>query len=237
MFTGIVEEMGTVLSMQEVEDLTLWDGSKGKGFMLVVECKVCLDGCYLGASIAVNGTCLTATEFTESQVSFGVAPETLRLTNLGQLKPGSSVNMERAAKMGDRNSGHYVQGHVDGTGEIVEKRQEADSLWITLKTTPEIMASVVHKGFIAIDGASLTVCEVDYTANTFDFMLVQYTQQKIIIPHKQVGDYVNLEIDVLGKYASQVTGKVAAMEQRFTAFQESVESRLDRIEALLLAKQ
>jgi len=106
MFTGIIEEMGQVVSMSKESGQTRWDGSVGDGYILVIACKVCLIDCYVGASIAVNGVCLTATKFDDSQVTFGVAPETIRLTNLVKLNPGSNVNMERAAKMGDRNSGH-----------------------------------------------------------------------------------------------------------------------------------
>jgi len=185
MFTGIVEEIGVVVSMTEVAELTLWDGSKGKGFVLVVKCKVCLDGCYLGASIAVNGTCLTATAFDDTSVTFGVAPETLRCTNLGSLSPGSQVNMERAAQQGGRNSGHYVQGHVDNTGEIVKKWREGESLWIKVKVPKSLITLIVKKGFIAVDGTSLTVCDVNSEESWFTFMLVQYTQTKIIVPHKK----------------------------------------------------
>jgi riboflavin synthase len=216
MFTGIVEEVGEVVSMREQGDLLLWDGTHGAGFVLTVRCAVSLEGCFLGASIAVNGTCLTATAFDARQVSFGIAPETLRKTNLALLKPGDKVNMERAAKMGDRNSGHYVQGHVDGTGRIVSKTRENESLWIKVAVAPELLQYIVKKGFVAVDGTSLTVCEVNTHEGWFTFMLVQWTQTKVIIPLKAVGDLLNIEMDVMGKFAAEATrgisDRVAALE-------------------------
>ena len=226
MFTGIVEELGTVISMAQVGDMKLWDGSVGQGYQLVVACQVCLDGCYLGASIAVNGTCLTATAFDDKTVSFGVAPETIRKTNLVLLKEGDKVNMERAAKMGDRNSGHYVQGHVDGTGEIVSKTPEGESLWIKIKVAPELL-QVVEKGFVAVDGTSLTVCEVNRTESWFTFMLVQYTQNHVIIPHKPIGGLVNIELDVMGKFVSQ---SLKGLEERLSAQISGILDRLDKLE-------
>lgn len=234
MFTGIIEEIGEVVSMEKVADLLLWDGSKGEGYVLIVACKLCLEGCYQGASICVNGACLTATEFDDKSVTFGVAPETLRRTNLGLLKKGSKVNLERAAASGSRNSGHYVQGHVDGTGEIIDKSREGESLWIKVKVPAELMTGLVPKGYVAIDGTSLTVCEVNVAECWFNFMLVQYTQTKIIVPQKQVSDLVNVEIDVLGKYVQKsfqsVTERVDAMENRIQTQLDTIVARLDAIE-------
>ena len=121
MFTGIVEEMGTVKALDQRDDMVLWDGSIGEGTELIVEAKTVLDGAYLGCSICVSGVCLTATELDESTFKVGLAPETLRKTYFGSLKAGDAVNLERASEIGGRNSGHFVQGHVDGTGEIIEK--------------------------------------------------------------------------------------------------------------------
>mmetsp|Transcript_21723 Transcript_21723/g.38383 ORF Transcript_21723/g.38383 Transcript_21723/m.38383 type:complete len:238 (-) Transcript_21723:79-792(-) len=233
MFTGIVEEVGTVVSMREEDALTLWDGSVGKGYVLVVTCATSLDGCYLGASIAVNGTCLTATSFDESTVSFGIAPETLRKTNLAQLKGGDKVNMERAAKMGDRNSGHYVQGHVDNMGEILSKTPEDESLWIKVKVPKDLLPYIVVKGFVAVDGTSLTVCEVNHEESWFTFMLVQFTQTHVIIPHKEVGDKVNIEVDVMGKFVAQsVEGLSKRLEAVEDKLQNTLGSVLERLAAL-----
>ncbi|KAL4159806.1 hypothetical protein PRNP1_000379 [Phytophthora ramorum] len=208
MFTGIIEEIGTVVSMQERDDLLLWDGERGTGFELVVRVSVALEGAYLGCSIAVNGTCLTATSIDTDRLAFGVAPETLRRTNLGELTPGDKVNVERSMGVDARNSGHFVQGHVDGTGAILSFTREDDSLWVKISVAPEILRDIVTKGYIAIDGTSLTVCEVDCTSGWFSIMLISHTQNHIILPLKKVGDRVNLEPDVLGKYAARSMGGV-----------------------------
>ena len=130
-FSGIVEEMGTVVSMKKVKEITLWDGSKGEGWLLKVKANVVLDGCSDGCSIAVNGVCLTALPgWTSETVTFGVSPETLRCTNLEDLKEGSRVNLERSLRADSRNSGHYVQGHVDCVGNIIKFKPEGDSLWV-----------------------------------------------------------------------------------------------------------
>jgi len=151
----------------------------------------------------------------------GLAPETLRKSNLGTLKPHDLVNLERASEVGGRNSGHFVQGHVDDTGTIVEKWTDGDSLFLKLQTTPDVMRYIVPKGFIAIDGTSLTVCDVYPESNEFTFMLVEYTQKKIIIPSKNVGELVNLEVDVLGKYSESA---LAAVLPRIVALEEQVAS-------------
>jgi len=226
MFTGIVEEMGVVLELYVSDDLVLWDGSRGTGTVLKVNCGKVLQQCYLGASIAVNGVCLTVTAFDESSATFGLAPETLRRTNLGDLKCGSKVNLERSATIGDRNSGHFVQGHVDCTGTISKKYPENDSLWIEVTVPAEYVNYIVEKGYIAIDGTSLTVCSVDAKTCTFTFMLVQYTQLHVIIPKKEVGDKVNIEVDVLGKYSHRA---VAAVTDRMN----KLEDKLDEFAALL----
>jgi riboflavin synthase len=223
MFTGIVEEMGTVVSLKERDDMLLWDGSTGSGTELAVECKVIMEGAYLGCSICVSGVCLTATELETDKSIFkvGLAPETLRRTYLGSLKNGDSVNLERASEIGGRNSGHFVQGHVDGIGEIIDRWQDEDSLFFKIRVTPDMLKYIVPKGFIAIDGTSLTVCEVDYTEGFFTFMLVEYTQKKIIIPDKLKGDKVNIEVDVLGKYSENT---LAALMPRLEALEARVES-------------
>lgn len=221
MFTGIVEEMGTVVSLEERDDMELWDGSKGKGTELTVKAKVVLDGAYLGCSICVSGVCLTATQLSPGEFKVGLAPETLKRTYFSSLKPSTLVNLERASEIGGRNSGHFVQGHVDGVGTIVNKYEEGDSLNIVVQTTPDILKYVVEKGFIAIDGTSLTVVSVDYVKETFQFMLVEYTQKKIIVPLKSVGDKVNIEVDVLGKYSESA---LAAVLPRLEALEAKVAS-------------
>ncbi|XP_044466465.1 riboflavin synthase-like [Mangifera indica] len=197
LFTGIVEEMG------EVKHLGVSDDG---GFDMKIHAKTVLQDVHLGDSIAVNGTCLTVTEFDTQLEDFtvGLSPETLRKTSLIELQPGSLVNLERALQPTTRMGGHFVQGHVDGTGEIVEMKPEGDSLWIKVKTAKSLLRYVVPKGFIAVDGTSLTVVDVFDDEDCFNFMLVEYTQQKVVISLKKVGQKVNLEVDILGKYVERL---------------------------------
>ena len=222
-FSGIVEEMGTVVSMVKVPEITLWDGSKGEGWLLKINAKIVLEGCADGCSIAVNGVCLTALPgWTSKTVTFGVSPETLRCTNLGLLREGSRVNLERSLRTDSRNSGHYVQGHVDCVGTILKFTPEGDSLWVSIKVPDYLISYIVKKGYIAVDGTSLTVCNVDVSDCSFDLMLVAHTQQCVIMPHYQLGGKVNLEVDVMGKYAGKATEilktKVHELENRVNMF-------------------
>lgn len=224
MFTGIVEEMGTVVALEERDDMPLWDGSTGKGTELILEGNVVMDGAYLGCSICVSGVCLTATELQpeNNQFKVGLAPETLRKTYLSELTAGDAVNLERASEIGGRNSGHFVQGHVDGVGVVKDRWIDEDSLCYQIKVeNPDILRYIVPKGFIAIDGTSLTVVDVNTEEQWFSFMLVEYTQKKIIIPAKQPGDKVNLEVDVLGKYSETA---LAALMPRLEALEAKVET-------------
>lgn len=159
---------------------------------------------HLGDSISVNGTCLTVTEFTSDTFKVGVAPETLRRTNLGELKTGSPVNLERAVAGDVRFGGHFVQGHVDTVASIVSKTPDGNALTIRfLPRDPDVLTYIVEKGYITLDGASLTITAVNDDEKWFEVMLVAYTQEKIIIPKKNVGDTVNLEVDMAGKYVEK----------------------------------
>jgi riboflavin synthase len=209
-FTGIVEEMGTVESVDRKADLEMWDGSKSEGFVLRIKCTEALKDAYIGCSIAVNGTCLTATKLDPDAFEVNCAPETLRRTDLGELVSGSLVNLERSAQLSDRNSGHIVQGHVDEAGKIKEFRREGDSLWVKISLSNDLLPYVVPKGYIAVDGTSLTVCDVNYEENWFNLMLISHTQQKIIMPKKKVGELVNLEADCIGKYAAAAVNGVSS---------------------------
>jgi len=191
MFTGIIEEIGTV------ETLTQVNG----GWSLTVRAKTVLEDAALGHSIAVNGACLTVTDLTDQTFTVGLSPETLRRTNLGDLQPGDGVNLERSLAANGRIGGHFVQGHVDGTGVVRAFRPEGDSLWVTVAAEPALLRYIVPKGYIAVDGASLTV--VDVLADAFTFMLIAYTQRHITLPRKPVGSRVNLEVDALAKYAEK----------------------------------
>jgi riboflavin synthase len=164
---------------------------------------------------------------THNTFKAGLAPETLRRTYLGELKAGDAVNLERASEIGGRNSGHFVQGHVDGVGIVKERWIDNDSLWYKIETSINILRYIVPKGFIAVDGTSLTVVDVNPEEGWFSFMLVEYTQKKIIIPSKIQGAKVNLEVDVLGKYSENalsallprlevLEAKVASLEKQLT---------------------
>lgn len=156
----------------------------------------------LGCSIAVNGVCLTVTSFDEKSFRVDLAPETLRLTNLSLMGVGQEVNLEMALAAGERNSGHYVQGHVDGMGLVERVEEDGGSVrvWIRDQEKPgnSWLNGIVHKGYVAVDGASLTVCSVDRKNGKFELMLIPHTR-KILCPWKK-GDFVNIEVDCLGKY-------------------------------------
>jgi len=196
MFTGLVSEIGAVVSLERL------DG--GLSVELTVSAVIVLRGVKLGDSISVNGVCLTVIRFTRTTFSAGLAPETLQRTNLGDLKKGSLVNLEQSLAANGKLGGHFVQGHVDGTGTIEEFRQDKDSLRVRISAAPELVRFIIPKGFVAIDGVSLTVVDVlDAKSNalpSFTFMLVKYTQEKIVLPKKKVGERVNIEVDVMGKY-------------------------------------
>ena len=227
MFSGIVEEMAVCARLEESKNVQMWDGSMAEGAELTVSLKEgseVLSDAYIGCSIAVNGVCLTATSIdsTKREFTVGLAPETLRRSNLAMLRTGSNVNIERALKADGRNSGHFVQGHVDCTGPITEKYFEGDSLWIKVQVPDEFIKFIVTKGFICVDGTSLTICDVDTAKSTFTFMLIAHTQQSVIIPQKEIGDHVNIEVDVLAKMVSQSLGGIF--------------DRLDKIEKMLQDK-
>lgn len=194
MFTGIVEEIGTVRA-------TTVDAEVGKE--LTIGCTMVVQDAAIGDSIAVNGICLTITHFDASSFTMGVSPETLRRTNLGQLQIGDRVNLERSLAFGGRLGGHYVQGHVDGTGEIVGVVPEGDSLRVTVRPPERLMPYIVEKGYIAADGTSLTVAE--RTDDTFTIALIAYTQGAVIMGRQQVGAVVNLEVDIMAKYVESIT--------------------------------
>ncbi len=202
MFTGIVEEVGIVESLSEVAG----------GWSLTVKAQTVLEGACPGHSLAVNGACLTVTAGAVDKFTVGLSPETLRRTNLGALRPGDGVNLERPLTTNGRIGGHFVQGHVDGTGEVRAFRPEGDSLWVTVGAAPEMLRYIVPKGYIAVDGVSLTV--VDVFPDAFTFMLVAYTQQHTTLPRKPAPSRVNLEVDILGKYVEKFIGETRYAARR-----------------------
>ncbi len=192
MFTGIVEEVGTMNGIRM--------GSQS-GEIHLKASKV-LEGTQLGDSIAVNGVCLTVTSMTADGFTADVMPETLRRSNLGQLKPGDPVDLERAMAADGRFGGHLVSGHIDGTGTITEQKREGNAVWVRIQTTPEILRLIVEKGSITIDGISLTVAELNN--NDFRVSIIPHTGSETILLGKRAGDIVNLENDIVGKYVEKL---------------------------------
>ncbi|KAK9328695.1 hypothetical protein V1520DRAFT_386458 [Lipomyces starkeyi] len=198
MFTGIVEAIGTVKEFIETDTSDV--GGYGSS-IVITDCPLILEDAHLGDSIAVNGTCVTITDFNSIDFKVGVAPETLRRTNLGDLRPGHKVNLERAVAGHVRFGGHFVQGHIDTTATILSITPDgnAKTFWFQ-PLDSSVLRFIVEKGFIAVDGASLTVIDVDETVRkAFSVMLISYTQEKIVTSKKQVGDSVNIEVDLMGK--------------------------------------
>ena len=188
MFTGIVQEVGRA--------------KENDGSSLIIEAAASLDGLKLGDSIAVNGTCLTVTSLEEGAFSVDTMPETLRRTNLGLLTPGAPVNLEQALTLSTPLGGHITQGHVDATGSLVSTDPESDALMMRFEAPPQVMKYVVEKGFIAVDGISLTVVEWD--ESSFTVSVVRYTQDNTNLGVRKPGDVVNLEVDILAKYAEKL---------------------------------
>jgi riboflavin synthase len=191
MFTGIVEEIGEVLGWRREATATLRIGAR-----------TVLEDTRLGDSIAIEGACLTVTALGPDWFEVGLAPETLRRTNLSDRQPGDGVNLERATASGGRMGGHYVQGHVDGTGQIMERVPDGSSLLLQFALPAGLERYVVEKGFVAIDGISLTVTGV--ADGRFGVALIEYTQSAVTLPRKPVGATVNLEVDVLAKYVERL---------------------------------
>ncbi len=189
MFTGIIEEVGKVIS-----------SPPGK---LTVSAKIVLQGTILGASIGVNGVCLTVTNLTANSFTVDVMAETLRRSNLGKLTSGSKVNLERPLALGGQLGGHLVQGHVDATGKVAAIVREDGATLIKIEAPIEVLRYVVEKGFIAVDGISLTV--TGKNSDSFGVSIVDYTRKNTILADVKIGTVVNLEIDIIAKYVEQLT--------------------------------
>ena len=207
MFTGIVEEKGTVISLSK----------NTLPAKINIECSQVLEGSLIGDSIAVNGVCLTATEITAHSFTADIMNETLERSSLGALKPGSHVNLERAAALNSRLGGHIVSGHIDGTGTIEKTEEIANTLWYTIRCSDRLLKYIIEKGSIAIDGISLTVAKV--TRNSFQVSIIPHTLKETILMEKKAGDIVNLENDVIGKYVDRLLnfkGEENKKESRIT---------------------
>ena len=187
MFTGIIEEVGRVVSARP-----------GK---LVIAASEVIPGMKRGVSMGVNGVCLTVTNFDNSSFSMDVMLETLKRTNLGLLHAGDGVNLERPLPLGGRLGGHLVEGHVDDTGRVISTTREGEATIFRFEASPEVMYYVVEKGFIAVDGVSLTIVTKD--TGSFQVSVVDYTLKHTNLGSRRVGDLVNLEADIIAKYMEQ----------------------------------
>ncbi len=187
MFTGIIEEIGRVTQV-----------SSNK---LVIAAGKVLRGMELGGSISVNGTCLTITNLNSNSFSVDITQETLKRTNLGLLHAGDELNLERPLTLDKPLGGHLVQAHVDATGRVASVRQEDETIMIRFEASPEMMRYVVEKGFIAVDGVSLTVVAQD--TGSFQVAIVGYTRGNTTLGRRRVGDLVNLEVDIIAKYVER----------------------------------
>jgi riboflavin synthase len=203
MFTGIIEEIGTLLRMNR----------QGEAFELTIEASKIIEDVKLGDSISVNGVCLTVTRYQSKQFTVDAVPETVRRTNLSQLRIGSPLNLERAMAAGGRFGGHFVSGHIDGTATITHRMVEGNATVFTFSPGDQSMLKyILPKGSAAIDGISLTVMDVN--DSSFRVSMIPHTLDETILKQKQMGDTINLECDMIGKYI-----------ERFLLHREDRESR------------
>lgn len=192
MFTGLVEEVGTVASIK-----------KGiNSSKITINAKKVLEDVILGDSIATNGICLTVVEFTQTSFTVDVMKESLRVTNLGNLKTGDKLNLERALRLGDRLGGNIVSGHIDGTGKIESFLKEDNAVVVTISASYDLLRYIIYKGSIAIDGVSLTVFSIDDTS--FKVSIIPHTGVETTLLTKAIKDTVNLECDMVGKYIEKL---------------------------------
>jgi riboflavin synthase len=196
MFTGIIEELGVVTSFE----------AKETGARLTITCSAILHDAKVGASIAVNGACLTAVEIGTEQFSADVAPETLKRTNLGDLRPGVRVNLERPLRANDRLNGHFVLGHVDATAQLVSiEALGDDNWWLRIRMQRELMPYIVSKGSLAVDGISLTVAEID--DDDVGFTIIPHTFEHTTLRMYGPGARVNIEVDILAKHVEKLIAR------------------------------
>lgn len=193
MFTGLIEEIGSIQSIK----------SHGTSKQIVIACEDVLDGVALGDSIATNGVCLTVCAYNDSTFTADVMVETVQKTNLSAIQTGDKVNLERALRVGDRLGGHFVSGHIDGTGNISSVRRLEHDTLIEISCSPDLLRFVVEKGSIGIDGISLTVASV--SSKSFAVSIIPTTSIDTTLTNRKVGDIVNLECDMIGKYIHKFT--------------------------------
>lgn len=192
MFTGLIEETGNIQNIQK--------GSRSG--ILTIGCRTVLENTKVGDSIAVNGVCLTVTSLGSGYFTADAMPETLSRSSLGRLRPGSLVNLERAMPVDGRFGGHIVSGHIDGTGTVTAIENDDNAVWYTVSAGRDILRYIVEKGSVTIDGISLTVAYVD--ERCFKVSIIPHTQKVTALHEKRVGDIVNLECDIIGKYVEKL---------------------------------
>ena len=195
MFTGIIEEKGTITSLNKLQN----------GAIITVGCKKVLDDLKIDDSIAINGVCQTVVKLLESGFQVFASYETLNVTTFGSLKCGVTVNLERALKLSDRLGGHIVSGHVDGVGKLIAREKIGDAHKMTFELPDELIKEVVKKGSIAIDGVSLTIAEV--LDNKITIAVISHTFKNTLLEDLPLNSAVNIETDVLGKYVARIIGQ------------------------------
>lgn len=200
MFTGLITDLGTVSSIERGESSAIF----------TIKAPASVKGLSIGDSIAVNGTCLTATSLSADSFTADVMVQTLSLTSLGQLEVGSPVNLELAAQMDMRMGGHIVQGHVDGTGTVVSLTPGEKWAEFVIKTPAHLTKYVVAQGSITLDGVSLTVGAIDDATESITVWLIPETLAKTNLSHKKAGDLINIEVDILAKYVERLISKGVA---------------------------
>lgn len=194
MFTGIIEEMGTLQSIRR--------GAASS--ILTLGARTVLEDAQDGGSIAVNGVCLTITDFSDSYFTVDVMHETLKRSSLSSLRPGDVVNLERAMPATGRFGGHIVAGHIDGTGKITAVKEDDNAIWYTIQASNDLLRYIVEKGSIAVDGISLTVASI--SGKQFSVSVIPHTVKNTTLSQKGAGDCVNLENDCIGKYVEKLLG-------------------------------
>lgn len=202
MFTGLIEEIGTV---QVIE-------TNKKSSRITVKAKSIMEGANVGDSISTNGVCLTISQLNSSSFTADVMDETMGRSNLGTLKTGQTVNLERAMRLGNRLGGHIVSGHIDGTGIIIRYEKDDNAFWITIAADVKILRYIVEKGSVALDGVSLTVAYVDH--DCFKVSIIPHTSQETTLLKKSLGYKMNIECDVIGKYVEKLLGIQKEQEEK-----------------------
>lgn len=192
MFTGLVAELGTIKTMKK----------GAKSYQLTIEADKLAKTLKIGESIAVNGACLTVVAFTEKDFTVDVMPETVRMSTISSYKSGEKVNLEKTLRLQDGLDGHIVSGHIEGIGQIILKKKEDIASLVTIRTPAELTRYIIKKGSIAVDGISLTVTDV--TEDTFTVSLIPHTAKETTLGFKNIGDSVNIETDIIGKYVERM---------------------------------